>query len=618
MKMFFTYWEGYFNSITGYFGFGFNYEDGGPALRWDNYYGNKFQSLKNLYENLDESAFLDVASSNWISDFQQWVSQDISRSLDNIPEEDQTRLTLQSQIESTANPPGGRCNTTEYPMPYALCSLYYGLWCVDTDTCSVLGESRCSGGDCTTCGGLVDQLVFGGDSMCDADLLKCPEYRFGGGACFSGTTDNYEYIGRAGVCDLPPADPSTLQTTAEGPYYTIQDDTLDQDECMAWCDGDDSCKGFIYWMWPQSGDTYSLISNGGCRLFNSNSMTNCANVDATLTEEQGIVSLYKAEIATDCTQTSSWENNTEYQNRCFMDLLRTWATKTDAKDTVAKELIWSNGASEPGPYDFLVGGESEDLITTGILGAPLTGSISVDAISDSRRVADEWNDVGAYANGILYEYYDQLYEVEQYLFPSLCYICASVFFCSLIFILHPIAAFVMLISLIVTLVELWGFLTWADIKVNGLLALNMVVACGVSVEFSAHINRRFMLEPGTPRERLGTALGVLFIPVTLGGATSIIAVSFMAFSDMPYTRIYYFRLFSIMITVGWWNGVFLQSVLILLVAKCTSGTCLELSTISRSTWRKFQSKNCISNDWRRTWSTPDGHAAIYGKNWMWR
>jgi len=109
----------------------------------------------------------------------------------------------------------------------------------------------------------------------------------------------------------------------------------------------------------------------------------------------------------------------------------------------------------------------------------------------------------------------------------------------------------------------------------------MVIACGVSVEFSAHINRRFMLAKGTPRERLGTSLGVMFIPVTLGAATTITAVSFMAYSDNPYTRIYYFRLFSTMIVLGWWNGTFFQSVLILAVAECLKGTWFEMATISR-------------------------------------
>eukprot|EP00495_Collosphaeridae_sp_1-RS-2012_P005443 TRINITY_DN4856_c0_g2_i1.p3 TRINITY_DN4856_c0_g2~~TRINITY_DN4856_c0_g2_i1.p3 ORF type:complete len:76 (+),score=21.88 TRINITY_DN4856_c0_g2_i1:464-691(+) len=55
----------------------------------------------------------------------------------------------------------------------------------------------------------------------------------------------------------------------------------------------------------------------------------------------------------------------------------------------------------------------------------------------------------------------------------------------------------------------------------------------------------------------------------------------MAWSDNPYTRIYYFRLFSIMIALGWWNGTFFQSVLILAVAKCLEGTVFEMATINR-------------------------------------
>merc|ERR1719397_937260 len=267
-----------------------------------------------------------------MSDFKTWVAQDTGGSFANIPDEDQSSVTPRSFMNSTGNPYNVTCNTTQHPKPYTLCSLFLQYDCVADSDCALIGGLTCTAGDCSTCQGLVDQLVIGTeDSYCDSPVLSCPEYRFGGGTCFSGTTDNFEYVGRAGVCDEPPSDKTAIQTADEGPYYTIQDESLDKEGCMAWCDDDVECIGFIYWMWPDPADIsnvladFSLVSNGGCRLFNNNSMTNCTNVDSRLTEEEGLVSLYKAPLAESCTQTSSWTDNTEYQNRCFMDLLRVWA-----------------------------------------------------------------------------------------------------------------------------------------------------------------------------------------------------------------------------------------------------------------------------------------------------
>jgi len=586
MKSFFVYWEKWFNTMTTRLGFGFVHENGGPAVKWGNYYSVKYKEILGFYSDISALPTVTMADT-WIRSFRRWVSQDPAVSYENIPEEDQASINILDYVHSTGNPSIGACNDGTY----ALCSLFDIYVCVDELLCSQLGGMLCSDGvTCSSCQILLDRNIIEGDGAsytCGTNIFQCPEYRFGGGVCFSDSTVYYDYVGRAGVCVEPPSNPMVIQSSQEGPYYTIQDESLDKDGCMDWCDSQEQCDGFIYWMWPYPSDIsnafadYEVRSNGGCRLFKNNPESLCTNVNATYTERYGLVSLYKNVKPTGCVRTSDWNTDEEYQDRCFMDLLRYWATHTDAKAGLAQNLIWSSGNYLPGPDDYLVGGQSESLITTGPLGEPLTGKVSEEAIQESRVVTDKYSDVGAFVTGIIYEYYDQLFEVNKYLFPSLCYIILSVYFCSFVFILHPLAALVMLLTLIATLEELWGLLFWLDIKVNGVLALNMVIACGVSVEFSAHINRKFMLATGTPRERLGTALGLMFIPVTSGAATSIIAVSFMAFSDLLYTRLYYFRLFSTMIAIGWWNGVFLQSVLLVMVAKMLEGTCMELVTIDR-------------------------------------
>jgi len=566
MKSFWVYQEEYFNTMPATFGFGFLTENGQPEVHWENYYKLRYRDIVSFNSELSNVSTVHFTLT-WLMVFENWVTTNpgnagISYGSD-IPDEDRTSVTLLQYV-----------NSTNYSCPssqIASCTA-----CLSDSDCDLL--SRYS-----NCYDLLQAFIVGGRSaeFCGSlSIIECPEYRYGGGACQSESTANYRYIGRAGVCDTPPTLSDDVQTTDEGPYYTAKNESLDKEGCMEWCDLDDTCIGFVYWMWPVVEDLQRTFQPRGCRLFN-NASDDCTNVNSSITTSEGAMSFYKSQLSTDCTQKTDWMEDEQYQDNCFMDLLREWATETDAKDYWAKELIWSSGNSKPGPFDYLVGAESGHLISTGAMGDPFTGPEAVDDIEDSRAVAENYDVIGAYVTGISYEYYDQLFEVRAYLFLSLYYVTIAVFCCSLLFILHPIAAFLMLISLVVTLVELWGFLRWAEIKVNGVLALNMVIACGVSVEFSAHINRRFMLAKGTPRERLGTSLGVLFIPVALGAATSIIAVSFMAWSDNPYTRIYYFRLFSTMIALGWWNGTFFQSVLILAVAKCLEGTVLEMATINR-------------------------------------
>merc|ERR1712060_898945 len=88
------------------------------------------------------------------------------------------------------------------------------------------------------------------------------------------------------------------------------------------------------------------------------------------------------------------------------------------------------------------------------------------------------------------------------------------------------------------------------------------------------------LANGNSNYRIANSLGNMFLPGTLGALTTVLAVSFMAFSDIAYTRIYYFRLFVIITGFGWFNGVFLQSALLALAASTFKDTFLDLGTIS--------------------------------------
>merc|ERR1719204_2555830 len=132
-------------------------------------------------------------------------------------------------------------------------------------------------------------------------------------------------------------------------------------------------------------------------------------------------------------------------------------------------------------------------------------------MKETRDVAHNHRIVGAYATGVIYPLYDQLVAVGKYLWPSLGMIAVVVFFSSVIFIFHPIAALIMLVCLAATIFEIYGFLRWAGVKINPPLALNMIVAVGVSVEFTAHINRHFMLASGEPQYRMAASLGHMFL-----------------------------------------------------------------------------------------------------------
>jgi len=584
LSTFFYYYEKYFTTSPAVFGIGYLWENGKPSIYKDDHFSTKWSDIKGYYEALGDLDAI-VLRSTWVESFESWVTSKPALDAEGLPDEDTATIPMRGYFPSTGWPDIPCDDPSIYdpanPQPYAACgelAQAREFQCIGDYECELLDTvvGLCSS-ECIGCQGLINQLVFTSDYGCGNLLpIECQELRYGGGKCFSQEGEAYNYIGRAGVCFDPPTDEQVTNDI----WYTVHETSYTMSECVDWCNEDSACVGFAYWY------NNNTDQSSGCRLFDMMG-GNCATVNATITENRGIVSLWKAAVNETAQGGCSrgyeeWDTDTDYQDECFTELLQYWVLNTASGQRLSSELIWSNGGSEPGDDDYLVATHSDSLITTGAMGGALDGTKIIESMQQSRDLFSDFaqSEIGPWSTSVLYDLFDQFMEVDKYLWSSLAYIMFSIFICSLIFILHPVAALILIFCLFCTLVEIYGVLYWCDINVNGMLALNLVVACGITVEFTAHINRHFMLANGNPNYRMASSLGNMFLPVTLGALTTVLAVSFMAFSKIPYTRIYYFRLFVIITGFGWFNGVFLQSALLSLAAQIFKNTIFDLGTIS--------------------------------------
>merc|ERR1712099_16262 len=107
--------------------------------------------------------------------------------------------------------------------------------------------------------------------------------------------------------------------------------------------------------------------------------------------------------------------------------------------------------------------------------------------------------------------------------------------------------------------------------------LNIVIAVALTMEFTAHIGRAFVLTTVTKKDKLSSialpfsnegqirmkkTLREMFTPVSLGALTTIIGVAPIAAAQFPYFRQYYFSLYVMIVLFGWLNGVIFQVVIL--------------------------------------------------------
>lgn len=101
------------------------------------------------------------------------------------------------------------------------------------------------------------------------------------------------------------------------------------------------------------------------------------------------------------------------------------------------------------------------------------------------------------------------------------------------------------------------------IEMNPISVVNFVSALGFGVEFCNHIAMNFMKQAGDRQTRAMKALAEMGSSVLVGiASTKFIGVIVLAFAPSTIFRLYFFRMYLLIILLGLFNGlVFLPLVL---------------------------------------------------------
>jgi hypothetical protein len=168
-----------------------------------------------------------------------------------------------------------------------------------------------------------------------------------------------------------------------------------------------------------------------------------------------------------------------------------------------------------------------------------TDQDSVNYIVASRAVVDA-TPQAVYLQGQTYDLYEQYVKVRDYLGTNLGYTCIGVLLITSVFLFHPGATLIMFAMIVLTMAEIYGFLAFFGLKVNGVSVVNMVTAIGVIVAPVAHITRVFMVSQGTNAQRAEHALALMTFPMLFSTVSTFVGEFPLEFARFPYFRLYFF------------------------------------------------------------------------------
>ncbi len=167
-----------------------------------------------------------------------------------------------------------------------------------------------------------------------------------------------------------------------------------------------------------------------------------------------------------------------------------------------------------------------------------------------------------FAYSLFYVYFEQYHYIRGVLTQNILLAVAAVIFATQL-ITTMLAAFFVAATVFLTAFSLIGICYILNliiggyvIEYNAVFVVNIVMSCGLAVEFCVHLMIAFLRSRGTNVERVKAALNNMGSSILVGiGSTKFIGVIVLSFAPSTIFRLYYFRMYMSVIVLGLFYGL---------------------------------------------------------------
>ena len=187
-------------------------------------------------------------------------------------------------------------------------------------------------------------------------------------------------------------------------------------------------------------------------------------------------------------------------------------------------------------------------------------ALQIEAMEEIRAEVAKL-DVDAYAYTFEFLTWETFIIIRKEMISNVALCMFAVFVITLILIAHPVTALLVFVAVLFSIIEILGAMYFWGLVIDNVSVINLTLAVGLAVDYSAHVAHCFMLKPGENKQRVIESLSDIGSPVLNGAFSTFLAVVVLAFSESYVFRTL-FKQFFLTCLFGVLNGMLTLPVLL--------------------------------------------------------